>query len=529
MSRVRGHYDCDVLICGLGPTGVALALLLVRRGITVVAVERSMDVHSLPRAAHIDHEIMRLFQELKVLDGIAGSIRQAPPYEFRAADGAVLLRFDPDAAGSPSGWASGYMIHQPGIEHALRSKLAESPLANVRPGTALETLAQDDDGITAGLSGPAGLAAVRARYLVGCDGASSCVRGQLGVELDDRGFDEPWLVIDALVPDPDAVPKVNLQICDPARPTTCVVMSAGRHRWEFMLLPGETPEQVLEDGFIASLLAPWKLGSACRLDRKAVYRFHALVARSWRQGRVLLAGDAAHQMPPFAGQGMCSGLRDAANLAWKLEAVLQRGVAHDLLDSYQSERLPHVQAYIAFAISMGQVVCMLDPGAAARRDAAMLAARARGGSALPPLQPPLLGAGCCLDGNPGAGELFPQPWAVTQDGTLRLDDVLGPGAWLIGAGSGSARSGAAVAVTSVLLDSPRLAPFRTSLEAWLAARGAEAVLVRPDRYVFGTGTPQGLLDAFGAALKLADDRGARSSDGPSQVTASAGGLIRAAR
>jgi 3-(3-hydroxy-phenyl)propionate hydroxylase len=527
VSHVRGCYDCDVLICGLGPTGLALALLLVRRGLTVIAVERDIDAHSLPRAAHIDHEIMRLFQELDVLDGIAGSVRQAPPYEFRAAGGDVLLRFDPDAAASPSGWANGYMIHQPGIERALRCKLAESPLAEMRSGTALETLAQDDYGVTAELSGPDGPAAVRTRYLVGCDGASSCVRGQLGIELDDGGFDEPWLVIDALVPDPDTAPRVNLQICDPARPTTCVVMSAGRHRWEFMLLPGETPEQVLDDSFIGTLLAPWHPDDAWRLERKAVYRFHALVAKSWRHDRVLLAGDAAHQMPPFAGQGMCSGLRDAANLAWKLDAVLRRGVTHDLLDSYQSERLPHVRAYIASAISMGQVVCLLDPEAAARRDAAMLAARARGGSALPPLQPPLLGAGCRLAGNPGAGELFPQPWAVTSNGTLRLDDVLEPGAWLIGAGVESARSGAAVEVTSVPLDSPRLAPFRTSIEAWLVARSAEAVLVRSDRYVFGTGMPQGLLDAFSAALKLADDWEARSSDGPSQRTASAGGLIRA--
>lgn len=500
MSDTHHDHDCDVLICGLGPTGVVLATLLAGMGVRVIAVERSMDVYPLPRAAHFDHEIMRLFQHVQVLDGIAGSVRPAPAYEFRAADGAVLLRFDPDAAGSPSGWAAGYMIHQPGIERALRTKLAESERAEIRLGIALETLAQDADGITAGLSGLGGPSTVRARYLVGCDGASSRVREMLGVELEDCGFDEPWLVIDALVPDPEAVPNVNLQICDPARPTTCVLMSAGRHRWEFMMLPGETPEQVLDDGFIQALLAPWNLGSGVTLDRKAVYRFHALVARSWREGRVLLAGDAAHQMPPFAGQGMCSGLRDAANLAWKLEAVLRRGVADKLLDTYQPERSPHVRAYIEFAIGMGRVVCTLDPAAAAQRDAAMLAARAQGKSAIPPLRPPLLGAGCILAGSPGAGELFPQPWENTHDNALRLDDVLGQGAWLIGGDGGPSRADAPVAVTSVPLDARLLAPFRPKLEAWLATRGAEAVLVRPDRYVFGTGSPRALLDAFRAAL-----------------------------
>ncbi len=501
-GRHEDYYDCDVLISGLGPTGVVLALLLVGMGVKVIAVERSTDVYPLPRAAHFDHEIMRLFQQLGVLDEIADSIRPAPPYEFRAADGSVLLRFDPDAVGSPSGWATGYMIHQPGIERALRAKLARSELAELRLGAAVETLAQDAGGVTVGLSSLAGPSTIRARYLVGCDGASSRVRESLGVELDDHGFDEPWLVIDALVPDAEAVPKINLQICDPGRPTTCVLMSAGRHRWEFMMLPGETPEQVLGDGFIWTLLAPWKLGADVKLDRKAVYRFHALVARSWREGRVLLAGDAAHQMPPFAGQGMCSGLRDAANIAWKLEAVLKRGVADDLLGTYQPERSPHVRAYIDFAIGMGRVVCTLDPAAAARRDAAMLAARAQGGSMIPPLRPPVLGEGCILAGSPGAGELFPQPWAGTDKAALRLDDVLGQGAWLIGAVDASAWADAPAAVTFVPLGDPRLAPFRTKLEAWLAMRSAEAVLVRPDRYVFGTGSPHALLDASRIALPM---------------------------
>ncbi len=499
MSSGPGGYDCDVLIAGLGPTGIALALLLTRAGVSVIAAERTTDVYPLPRAAHLDHEIMRLFQQLHVLDGIRISTRIAPPYEFRAADGSVLLRFDPDASGSLSGWSTGYMIHQPGIERALRAALAPDDLADVRLGHTLKALAQDADGVVAELSGPFGRSTVRARYLVGCDGASSNVRQLIGAEIDDYGFDEPWLVIDVLAPDPDAVPKVNLQICDPRRPTTCVLMSAGRHRWEFMMLPGETPELVLEDGFIAALLAPWG-AAGLTVDRKAVYRFHALVARPWRERRVLLAGDAAHQIPPFAGQGMCSGFRDAANLAWKLEAVLKQGVTGDLLDTYQSEREPHVRAYIDFAIGMGRVVCTLDKKTAARRDTAMLAARAQGGSMLPPIRSPVLGAGCLLARSAGAGELFPQPWAGTAEAVVRLDDVLGRGAWLIGAADREPPPDLPVNVTAVALDTPLVGPFRAALEAWLATRGAEAVLVRPDRYVFGTGTPDALLGAYRAAL-----------------------------
>ena len=499
MSGAPQDYDCDVLISGLGPTGIALALLLTGEGVSVIAVERATDVHPLPRAAHFDHEIMRLFQHLQVLDGIRSSIRAAPPYEFRAANGSVLLRFDPDASGSPSGWSTGYMIHQPGIERALRAALATSDLADLRLGHTLNSLACDADGVTAGLSSPSGRSTVRARYLIGCDGASSCVRNLIGVELDDYGFDEPWLVIDALAPDPEAVPEVNLQICDPRRPTTCVLTAAGRHRWEFMMLPGETTEQVLDDRFIATLLAPWN-AAGLTIDRKAVYRFHAVVARSWREGRVLLAGDAAHQMPPFAGQGMCSGLRDAANLAWKIKAVLRRGVADDLLDTYQPEREPHVRAYIDFAIGMGRVVCTLDRDAAERRDVAMLAARAQGGSLLPPIQSPVLGASRLLAASPGAGELFPQPWGRAAETVTRLDDVLGHGAWLIGAADQEPSPALLADIRVFALDAPLVAPFRAALEAWLATRGADAVLVRPDRYVFGTGRPGALLAAYDAAF-----------------------------
>jgi 3-(3-hydroxy-phenyl)propionate hydroxylase len=170
------------------------------------------------------------------------------------------------------------------------------------------------------------------------------VRQAVGIGLFDYGFDEPWLVVDVKLQPGARAPDVNLQVCDPARPTTCVLSGPGRHRWEFMLLPGETSEDVLRDGFIESLLAPWDCGPL-EIERRAVYRFHGLVAETWRLGRVLLAGDAAHQMPPFAGQGLCSGLRDAANLAWKLDAVLG-GRAHEaLLDTYQPEREPHTRAH----------------------------------------------------------------------------------------------------------------------------------------------------------------------------------------
>ena len=490
-------FDCDVLIVGLGPVGAMLALLLAQSGVSAIAIDKDTGVYPLPRAAHFDHEIMRLFQQVGVADEVGRHARPAPAYEFRAADGQVLLRMDLPALAS-CGWASGYMFHQPAVENALRAKLEQSPLAQVRLAHRFERLDQDADGVTANLQGPDGSSTVRARYVVGCDGASSLVREAIGGALDDYQFDEPWLVIDAVLADAARAPEVNLQICDPARPTTCVLMGPGRHRWEFMLLPGETPEQVLNDAFIAPLIAGWDCGPV-QIERKAVYRFHGLVAKSWRSERVLLAGDAAHQMPPFAGQGMCSGLRDAANLAWKLKAVIKDQASSALLDTYQVEREPHVRTYIELAIGMGRVVCTLDRDIAAQRDAGMLAQRAAGAPALPPAAPAPLTGGGFMDGAPAAGTIFPQAVSGHTEPRLRLDDILGAGPWLI------ARTAAqdldAIAVAD--LHAPQLRPFRPALEAWLDHHQAQAVLIRPDRYVFGVGEPRVLAAAYLQALRPA--------------------------
>ncbi len=480
-------FDCDVLIAGMGPVGAMLGVLLEQEGLSAIAIDKDTDVYPLPRAAHFDSEVMRIFQAAGVAEAVLPHTQQTDRYDFRNAAGELLMSFGMSPT-SPSGWASGYMFHQPAAEVALRDRFAALG-GQARLGCKLESFVQDAEGVTAKLVGPDGPQTVRARYLVGCDGGRSTVREQLGLTLDDLQFDEPWLVIDVKVGPKANLPKVNLQVCDPARPTTCVLMGPGRHRWEFMLLPGETAEQVVEDGFIEALMSKWDAGDI-EVERRAVYRFHGLVAHQWRKGRVILAGDSAHQTPPFAGQGMCAGLRDAANLAWKLGAVLKAGADDRLLDTYQQERDPHVRGFIGLAIGMGRVVCTLDPEAAKARDAQMLAQMASGAPPLPPAGAPPLQGGLLMSGAPGAGEMFPQPWA---DGK-RLDDVLGAGAWLIGAGLAPA------GVRAVPLAAAELAPFAGPVKAWLDAKGCSAVLVRPDRYVFGAGEASALSDAYAQAL-----------------------------
>jgi 3-(3-hydroxy-phenyl)propionate hydroxylase len=488
--QVNGAFDADVLVVGLGPTGDVLAALLAQAGLSVMGVDRERDIYGAPRAAVFDHEIMRIFQSIGLADKILDACRVPDRYEFLTASGEVLLDFEISPQTAVSGWAENYLLHQPAVERALRNRLG--PLGvDLRLRTSLVRLEDDGGGVVCQLRGPDGDTTVRTRWVVGCDGASSVVREQLDIALFDYQFDEPWLVIDAVTDEPGDLPQRLLQICDPKRPVTYLKMCANRYRWEFMIKPGEDPAEIASDASLQALLAPWNCYDRLTIERRAVYRFHGLVAEQWRQGRVLIAGDAAHQMPPFAGQGMCAGIRDAANLAWKLAAVVQGSADETLLDTFQAEREGHVRAVIETAIAMGQVVCLLDEQAAEGRNAQMLARKAAGERDIALAFPDLHGG--LFTELPGSGALFPQ--AVS--GGERLDDALGQGAWLIGRDLPvSAPDG----VSLIPLGSPALAPFSDKIHAWLDNHRVSAVLVRPDRHVFGAGKASILLDLWQIGL-----------------------------
>ncbi|WP_408591008.1 bifunctional 3-(3-hydroxy-phenyl)propionate/3-hydroxycinnamic acid hydroxylase [Novosphingobium sp.] len=485
---MKHDFDCDLLVVGLGPVGDALAALATIQGLKVIAIDRSSTIFPLPRAAVFDHEIMRIFQAIGVAERIAPLCRIPDRYQFLTADRQVLLDF-PVAPVGAFGWAETYALHQPAVEQVLRDRLTELDV-QVELGVAFERMAQDEAGVTVDVTAGAEPRQIRARYVVGCDGSWSPVREALGIKLDDYNFDEPWLVLDTIIEEPGDLPIVCQQLCDPERPVTHMAMSGKRFRWEFMLKPGESPEEMLDDARIRALLEPWDCVERIAIERKAVYRFHALVAEKWRVGRILIAGDAAHQMPPFAGQGMCSGIRDAANLAWKLGAVIRAEADEAILDTYQQEREPHVRAIIATAIAMGQIVCLLDPAAAEGRNQAMLARKSSGAQDVSVAYPDLVDG--FLTRTPHAGALFPQPRAA--DGEL-LDAVCGNGPVLVTRSDAQVRDRS---VRAISLDAPEIAKFAAPLGQWLAAAAADAVLIRPDRHVFGTGCPDELQDAWRA-------------------------------
>jgi len=491
-----GAIDADLVVVGFGPTGATLAGLAALRGLRVVVVERDRELFALPRAVQCDHEVLRIIQELGCAEEVVADGVVNEGLDFLAADRRVLLSFSVPTL-APTGWPTSVFFHQPTFEATLRRAVVSLGV-EVRLGATVSGLVQHDAGVDVAVSGAGHL---RARWVVGCDGARSATRQVIGTSLRDTGFEEEWLVVDlqleGAVP---GLPSRCLQVCDPSRPHTLVPMPGGRFRFEFMLLAGESADELLDPATIRDLVSGWIDPALARVERAAVYTFHGLVASTWRDRRVFLAGDAAHQTPPFLGQGMCAGMRDAANLAWKLAAVATGGAPDCLLDTYQAERQPHAQAVIDAAVEFGRLICLTDPQAAAERDAGLTAARTgtgagTGGSGAAPNLIPGLARGAAV--GTGGGALSRQP---TIDG-VRLDDLVGPRAALCTAGPLDPTSPAATwwSAHGVALDAvthPGLAPL---------LEGREACAIRPDRYVLARG---GVEEVTAVAASVLEGHGA---------------------
>jgi 3-(3-hydroxy-phenyl)propionate hydroxylase len=503
----------DVAIAGFGPTGATLAGLLGRRGWRVLVLERDAEVYRLPRAVHFDHEVMRIFQTLGLAGAVLPHTRVLPRCVFLNAQREVL--FETRTDNQIGGWASDYMFHQPSLEQLLRDAAGARPNVTVRYG-ALDDVEDGDDGVTARLAEEG---AARARFLVGCDGAASTVRKRVGLELEDLGFDEPWVVVDLL--GAEGLPDHTVQFCDPARPTTLVPGAHGHHRFEFMLRPGESDADMLAPETLRGLLAAWLDPDRVELVRAAVYRFHAVVAREWWRGRVGIAGDAAHQTPPFLGQGMCAGIRDAMNLDWKLDLVLRGLAAPALLETYGSERAPHVREFIERAVSAGRIVCTQDVELACVRDAELKKLREQGGSVPIPMTLPMPGPGVFQRSEHGkVGRLAPQPSVRVGEREALLDDVGGSGFRLVlrdargWPDAARLRRFAELGGTVVVWqdepagrsrrdrrrDDAHVEDTAAGADAYFARQGLHAFVVRPDHLVYGVaaepGEVAGLLDAL---------------------------------
>ncbi|HCT39777.1 MAG TPA: 3-(3-hydroxyphenyl)propionate hydroxylase [Moraxellaceae bacterium] len=430
----------DVLIVGYGPVGAALAALLGRYGVTALVVDKVPEVVLMPRAIALDNEALRILQ-MAGLDDASFARITIPEVRMRSP---FLGQFGyVNTSGSIDGHPKLVTFYQPELEHALRRQAESFASVRFEGGTELLAFEQADNGVEAELKGADGVRRrVTARYLVGADGASSRVRTLIGMDFEGQTYAEDWLIVDAAQRGEKAIDHVEF-ICNPERPTPHMPAPGGRERWEFKLQPGETREQMERPEKIAELLRPWVDPSELVIERKAVYRFHARCCDRFQQGRVFLVGDAAHITPPFVGQGLVAGLRDVANLGWKLAWVLQGRAAPALLDSYDEERRPHARKMINLARFMGYLVMPRNRPVAVAVHGAMRAA-----GLLPPLRRQLqeleikpanrFDSGCFLRGRTRSG-LHRGGWLpqdlVRQDGRIRLsDDVLGDHLTLVGFG-----------------------------------------------------------------------------------------------
>lgn len=487
----------DVAIIGFGPVGALLTGLLGKLGLRVLVIEKEEEVFPLPRAAHVDHTGLRNIQEVGCLDEILAKSVRNKSLDILNADLEVLLSIRADQE-SVSGLPTSVYFYQPEFDTILRDKAASYPGVELRLGvemTALKDASGHVDIITRTKDGRS--ETYRALWVVGCDGAHSPVRELMGIKLNSLNFDEQWLVVDLLLNEaPKGLPMDHaIEICDPKRPYLSTPIAHNRQRFEFMLLAGEDAAKIKAESFVRGLLKPWLPEGKYSVERSATYTFHGVVAETWRKGRVFLAGDAAHQTPPFLGQGMCAGFRDASNLAWKLARIIKDSAPDHLLDTYEAERSPHAVKVIESAIRIGEVICELDPRKAESRNRALLARDPAVfqslAFSLPPLEDgPLIRS--------GGGRLFLQ----TEIGGRMLDDIIGSRFFVLarsttalGASAEWWRTQMGAYVTTLAdLPLPQLAD-------WLARDNADVLVVRPDRYVLGTSQNlDTLTDAVAALL-----------------------------
>ncbi|WP_321853264.1 MULTISPECIES: bifunctional 3-(3-hydroxy-phenyl)propionate/3-hydroxycinnamic acid hydroxylase MhpA [Burkholderia] len=462
MNAVHQDDACDVAIVGLGPTGLVLAHMLGQAGHHVVVLEREPVFYGNARAVYTDDECMRIFQHLAVADELQARMMMETPVQLVRPDGTPITQYMPRKR--PLGWPVINFFYQPYLETTLSDALSRYPNVDIRRGREVVEFSQDGEGVSivhqatrearfsdstdarTSVNTDPDARSMRARYMIGADGGRSIVRTRLGIEMAGKSFPEPWLVVDIeRKPGTDALrhlPYFNF-VVDPKLPVVSCVQPDKFHRFEFMLMPGETKENMERPETVRRYLSKFVDPDQFVVKRKLVYTFNALIAAKWRVGRVLLAGDAAHMTPQFMGQGASSGVRDAYNLGWKLDLVL-RGVAGDaMLDTYQSERHAHAKAMIDISVLLKNVVSARNPLATLVRDTSLAIIRT-----IPPLKrwfqeggfkpAPVYRKNAYLGmprrrRNGPEGALAPQPEVRRFDGSRqRMDDLLGRGFSLVG-------------------------------------------------------------------------------------------------
>lgn len=497
----------DIALIGLGPVGSTAAILFAEAGLNVVAIERDLDVYKLPRAVNLDGEIVRAFQRFGRGETVAALMQAVRPGDRAGfANSRRQWMFGtPVRDFGPNGWQPMNMFDQPELEGYLRHEATTHPNVTAYIGYEATSIADAHGGVAIEAQGDSDAIQIEATYAVGCDGALSFVRKSLDIGWRDLGYDHDWLVVDVVIKEGHTLNNDTVQVCSPDRIETYVCTKDPYRRWEFKLNPGETRDEMLKPEKIHALLDAWTPRGTYDIRRAAVYQFHAATAEEWRVGNIFIAGDAAHQTPPFLGQGMNAGMRDVINLSWKFPLVISGKAGDKLLDTYHEERDAHAHDLVDWAVSIGKLMEHLAEVEKADRDG-------RSKPETPPdlqssgygqgrEQPPIRNGAILLQqvsDTGSTGYLFSQPLVSNEHSDeFKLDELLGPGFAVV------AKRGDDIRLSrnaKTILD--HLGARIVNLEGLSEVRGhfdrlfdaSDVAIVRPDRLVFGHTTADLTLD-----------------------------------
>jgi 3-(3-hydroxy-phenyl)propionate hydroxylase len=481
-----------VAVVGAGPVGLALCSLLLRQNVTVALLDRGQYGVVKPRATHLDDEAVRVMQAMGVAEELEPAFYSPSPFSLYDSDWNEVAHSTMSDKVGDQAWRYDYMFHQPTFETRMREIFAASSALTAYYGVDVTDVTQDADHATVhahDLDAGSDFV-VNARYVVGCDGAHSIVRRAMGADLEDLEGTQRWMVIDLLV---DEGVSIDDQLhtyaaAPPGRTYTFVPTGVRRRRVEYRAFDEETNESLERDEMVWKLLEKWVTPETAAIERADVYQFNALIAEQWRNGRLFVAGDAAHQMPPKAGQGLCTGLRDAANLAWKLAFELQGKASAQLLDTYQSERLPHARIWIEISNGIARTIEAISEGRQPEIS----------GEQSPESRPPI-GPGLHR-APPPAGLLSYQP--ILTNGT-RLDDRIGLNFAVIGRADVLKACDASTRSTWDEISAVVLDAAHAGYDKWLEERHQAAIVIRPDRYIFGVAETALELDGLATRLTVA--------------------------
>lgn len=493
----------DVLIVGYGPTGMLAAALLGRAGHRVGVFERYKTLYNLPRVGIVHDDVLRMFQEIGCIDRIWPSTHFLPIFEL-SKHGEILLSSDV-APNATHGWPEYISIYQPAFEGELDQAVKTLPSVDVFQGDRVISVSQNSECVEIEVESDQGRRTVQGRYLIGSDGGNSFIREALGIPYENLGFDQNWLVIDAKAKHSHAGLPAMRQFCEPEQPGVTLHMGPHHQRWSFMIFPGESPEEAVKPENVWRRLDRPEGGTPDEFEliRVASYKFQSLYAERWREGRAFLAGDAAHQMPPFLAQGMCSGFRDAHNLAWKLDLVLKGQAPPKFLDSYEAERGPNARATIIESMRVGQHVNERDPEKVKQRDAQLMALqaekqKANGKKQLIAFRVPGFEKGFVArpnEGVRGAGDAFLQGRVRRGDREGKFDDVVGRSFMIVGrngdpaaalsAGDRDFWASLGGNIVRVGNEAGGVADVDGQCSRLMDEYGCDVIIKRPDFYIFG--------------------------------------------